>query len=155
MRRRKRTAGDLARLYDDTSESWAHLSRRFRRETAYREPLFASGVAEALVGPEARVLDCRIGSGSLSQALASITTDSPEHHRIDTSGGMLAAADAELRRAGVSARLRQSDIQTIPYPDHTFDVAMTAHVLEHLPEPDVALRQMLRVLKSGGIALPG
>ena len=103
------------------------------------------------MGPEARVLDCGIGSGSLSLALASITTDSLDYHGIDTSGAMLAAADAELRRAGIAAQLRQSDIRTIPYPDHTFDVAMAAHVLEHLPEPDLALREMVRVLKPGGI----
>ncbi|WP_299729599.1 class I SAM-dependent methyltransferase [uncultured Tateyamaria sp.] len=151
LRRRTRTAGDLAGLYDDASKSWARMSRRFRLETAYREPLFASGVAEALVGQEALVLDCGVASGSLSLALASITTDSPEYHCIDTSGAMLAAADAELRRAGIAARLQQSDIRTIPYPDRTFDVAMAAHVLEHLAEPDVALREMVRVLKPGGI----
>jgi demethylmenaquinone methyltransferase/2-methoxy-6-polyprenyl-1,4-benzoquinol methylase len=64
---------------------------------------------------------------------------------------MLAAADGELRGAGIAARLQQSDIRTIPYPDHTFDVAMAAHVLEHLPDPQVALHEMVRVLKPGGI----
>lgn len=127
------------------------MSRRFRLETVYRDPLFASGVAETLAGPEARVLDCGIGSGSLSLALASITTDSPEYHGIDTSGAMLAAADTELRRAGITAQLRQSDFRAIPYPDRTFDVAMAAHVLEQLPEPEIALREMVRVLKPGGV----
>lgn len=151
LRRRARTTGDLAGLYDDASEGWARTSRRFRLETAYRDPLFASGVTEALAGRDARVLDCGIGSGSLSLALAGITTGSPEYHGIDTSGAMLAAADGELRGAGIAARPQQSDIRTIPYPDRTFDVAMAAHVLEHLPDPQVALHEMVRVLKPGGI----
>ena len=138
-------------MYDDASESWARTSRRFRLETAYSDPLFASGAAEALAGSGARVLDCGIGSGSLSLALASITTDSPEYHGIDTSGAMLTEADAELRRVRIVAQLRQSDVRMIPYPDRTFDVVMASHVLEHLPEPRVALREMIRVLKPGGV----
>jgi len=151
LRRRTHTAGDLAGLYDHASKSWARTSRRFRLEAAYRDPLFASGVAEALTRPDARVLDCGIGSGSLSLALASITTDSPDYHGIDTSGAMLSAADAELRRVGIVAQLRQSDVCAIPYLDGTFDVVMAAYVLEHLPEPQVALREMVRVLKPGGV----
>lgn len=151
LRRRTRSAGDLAGLYDHASKSWARTSRRFRLETAYRDPLFASGVAEALAGSDARVLDCGIGSGSLSLALASITTDPPEYQGIDTSRAMLAAADAELHRAGIVAQLRQSDVRAIPDLDRTFDVVMAAHVLEHLPDPQAALREMVRVLKPGGV----
>lgn len=151
LRRRTRTAGDLAGSYDKASESWAQTSQRFRLETAYRDPLLASGAPEALGPPGARVLDCGIGSGSVSLALASVIARPPDYHGIDTSGAMLAAADAELRRAGIVAELRQSDIRSIPHPDHTFDVVMAAHVLEHLPEPQVAVREMVRVLKPGGV----
>ena len=119
LRRRIRTAGDLAGLYDDASESWARTSRRFRLETTYRNPLLASGATKMLAARDARILDCGIGSGSLSLALASLTTASPDYHGIDTSAAMLAAADAELRRAGIVAELRQSDIRTIPHPDRS------------------------------------
>ena len=127
------------------------MACRLNLNTAYRDPLRRSGAADALSAPDAHVLDCGIGTGSLSLALAGIATGSPDYHGIDTSGAMLAAADAELRRAGIVAELRQSDIRTIPYPDRSFDVVMAAHVLEHLPEPQVALREMVRVLKPGGV----
>jgi demethylmenaquinone methyltransferase/2-methoxy-6-polyprenyl-1,4-benzoquinol methylase len=64
---------------------------------------------------------------------------------------MLVTADAEMRRAGISAQLEQADIHSIPYADQTFDVVMAAHVLEHLPEPQNALSEMMRVLKPGGV----
>lgn len=132
---------------------WARTSRRFRLEAAYRDPFAASGVANALPAPDARVLDCGIGCGSLSLALARRAGPAPDYHGIDISGAMLAAADAELRRAGIVARLRQADVRAIPYPDRSFDVVMAAHVLEHLPEPAVALCEMTRVLKPGGVLL--
>ena len=127
------------------------MSRRLNLETAYRDPLRASGAADALSAPDAKVLDCGIGTGSLSLALAGIATGSPHYHGIDTSGAMLAAADAELRRAGIVAQLRQSDVRAIPHPDRSFDVVMAAHVLEHLPNPQAALREMVRVLRPGGV----
>ena len=39
----------------------------------------------------------------------------------------------------------------IPYPDDHFDAAYADWVLEHLPEPGVALREISRVLKPGGL----
>ena len=151
LHRHTRTAGDLASLYDGASKSWSQTARRFRLETAYRDPLVASGAAEVLTRPGARVLDYGIGSGSLSLALARIVSKPLDYHGIDTSDAMLATADAEMRRAGIAAQLKQADIRKLPYPDRTFDVVMAAHVLEHLPEPRVALHEMCRVLKPGGV----
>jgi len=153
INRRARAIEDLAGQYDAASKSWGQTARRFRLEAGYRNPLLASGAAMAVAqaGPDARVLDCGIGSGSLSIALDGIVPDRVAYHGIDTSRGMLVAADTEMRRAGVSARLEQADILSIPYPDRSFDVVMAAHVLEQLPDPRLALAEMVRVLKPGGM----
>lgn len=42
------------------------------------------------------------------------------------------------------------DIQDIPYPDNTFDLIITSHVLEHVPDYKKALREFHRVLKEKG-----
>jgi 2-polyprenyl-3-methyl-5-hydroxy-6-metoxy-1,4-benzoquinol methylase len=46
-----------------------------------------------------------------------------------------------------------SDITGIPEPDASFDAVMCVEVLEHLPDPLCALRELARLLKPGGILI--
>lgn len=47
----------------------------------------------------------------------------------------------------------QMDITNIPYPDGFFDAILCNHVLEHIPNDALAMRQLYRVLKPGGWAV--
>lgn len=42
------------------------------------------------------------------------------------------------------------DVQKIPLPDNSFDTVLCAEVLEHVPEPLQALKEIRRVLKPNG-----
>ena len=151
--RRPRAKEDLARRYDAASRNWNRITRRYGLAGAYRRSLIASGVADVLeeVRPQAEVLDCGIGSGALAIVLNSILADTPNIHGIDLSSKMLARAAAEMQRAGLTPDLRQADILSMPFADGSFDVVMAAHVIEHLPDPQLALKEMVRVLKPGGM----
>lgn len=47
----------------------------------------------------------------------------------------------------------QMDITDIKYPDDHFDVILCSHVLEHIPDDQLAMRELCRVLKPSGWAL--
>ena len=55
----------------------------------------------------------------------------------------------ELARGrGVDARV--GDVQDLPFEDASFDCAVAAWMLYHVPDVDLALRELARVLRPGG-----
>lgn len=50
-------------------------------------------------------------------------------------------------------QLKKGDAQSLPFPDNQFDLVTCQTVLIHVPEPQKALKEMKRVLKSGGTLL--
>ena len=48
---------------------------------------------------------------------------------------------------------RHEDVQSLTFPDETFDLIISLEVLEHVPFPDCAFREFRRCLRDGGAAL--
>jgi SAM-dependent methyltransferase len=45
---------------------------------------------------------------------------------------------------------RCEDLEQLTFPDNTFDLFITQDVLEHVFQPDLAVREIMRVVKPGG-----
>jgi ubiquinone/menaquinone biosynthesis C-methylase UbiE len=101
-----------------------------------------TGAASATAG--SRVLDAGAGTGALSRELAQAL---PGVHPVlvDLSPGMLARA-GDLGDPRIVA-----SVAALPFPDGTFDVVMSAWVIETVDDPSVAVTEMLRVLRPGGL----
>jgi SAM-dependent methyltransferase len=96
------------------------------------------------------VLEVGCGTGAQTVTLA---RNSPGARIIafDRSAASLARARERVRGAGVeNVELWQADLFALPFADESFDHLFVCFVLEHLPDPPVALQTLERLLKLGG-----
>jgi len=52
---------------------------------------------------------------------------------------------------GVKIEAVQGDVQALPFADDSFDLILSGGLLEHFEDPKVVLREMVRVIRPGGI----
>ena len=68
----------------------------------------------------------------------------------DISPGMVDVAVRNAKALGFEVEGRVADAESIPYEDATFDLVVGHAVLHHIPDVELALREVLRVLRPGG-----
>lgn len=107
---------------------------------------------EALALPRGtRVLDVCTGTGDL--AIAAIhRAESVSVVGVDFAGEMLRRALAKVRAAGLSRRISlvRGDAARIPVADGTCGAAMIAFGIRNVAQPERALAELARVVRSGG-----
>ncbi|NEE00939.1 class I SAM-dependent methyltransferase [Phytoactinopolyspora halotolerans] len=73
-----------------------------------------------------------------------------EVHVTDISPGMVRTAQRNAAQLGFEVSGRVADAERLPYDDGTFDVVVGHAVIHHIPDVELAFREMLRVLRPGG-----
>lgn len=101
--------------------------------------------------PGERVVDLGVGPGYLAASIAELVDSGGRVSGIDISQSMV---EMTRRRCGRFAHVdvEVGNVARLPYPDGTFDVGVSTQVLEYVPDVDGALRELRRVLRSGGRA---
>jgi len=99
------------------------------------------------IEPADRVLEVGSGLGILASAVAQRVPQG-EVVGIEYSPNQLAQARADAS----NLRLLPGDAHHLPFADDAFDVVYCRYVLEHVRDPEAALREMRRVLKPEGRA---
>ena len=123
-----------AGFYDDTRQLPDDISERITRTILDLAP------------PHRPILEAGVGTGRIAAPL--LKRGAPLIG-VDLSAGMM----QRLRVKTGSAPVAQADIARLPFPDSTFGLALTVHVL-HLVGPwRDALREFKRVLHTGGVYL--
>ena len=111
-------------------------------------PEFESILSYAFPEPAGRVLDIGCGSGIYFPILA------PKVERlvgIDISPEMIRAADSLVEAKGlVNVVTQVASVMTLPFEDGGFDAVLGFDVLHHVPDPDVAMAEIARVLRPEG-----
>ena len=104
-----------------------------------------------LTGRE-RVLDLCTGTADLAIAARQARPGAACVVGVDFAGAMLAIAADKIRRAGLSREIAlvRGDATRIPVADASVDAVTIAFGIRNVEDPEVACRDIARVLKPGG-----
>jgi ubiquinone/menaquinone biosynthesis C-methylase UbiE len=72
---------------------------------------------------------------------------------IDLTPGMMEKARKHAAELHSDVDLRLGDVQTLDFPDDSFDAAVASFVFCSVPDPVLGLREIMRVVKPGGQVL--
>ena len=100
--------------------------------------------------PRARVLEIGCGTGAMWQGKQALIDSFDSLILTDFSEGML--ADAQKNLADINGVVfQQADIQNLPFEADSFDFVIANMMLYHVPDKEMAVREVRRVLKKGGV----
>ena len=128
---------EYARAARDYDEKWAFYVEATTRETLRRVPMI----------PTARVLDVGCGTGELLRRLRAKYPDAVLAG-LDPVEEMLAVARDKLS-GKEDFRIGYAD--ALPWSAGLFDVVVSCNMFHYISHPVVALREMARVLRPGGV----
>jgi len=124
-------------------QSWA----LFAPLEAWTAPAASYLVDFAEVRSEQRVLDVACGTGVVAVTAA---LRGARVNGLDLAPSLLEQAGWNAKIAGVNIELTEGDVEALPYADASFDVVLSQFGHIFAPRPEVALEEMLRVLKPEG-----
>ncbi|HEU0120369.1 MAG TPA: metalloregulator ArsR/SmtB family transcription factor [Bryobacteraceae bacterium] len=158
----RRSAAELAESRDDDEALRLILKKRKDRVRSYFDELAGrfgrdyvpgrswKGLAEMMIKllPPMRIADIGSGEGTLSLLLA----QRAEHViGIDNSEKMVEYAAGAARRSGMrNVEFRLGDIEELPLPDASVDLALFSQSLHHALHPQKAVQEGARILRPGG-----
>jgi SAM-dependent methyltransferase len=105
-------------------------------------------VSFAGVAAGANVLDVGCGSGVVGLTAARLGA---RVTGVDLTPELVARAKENSKLMGIDAEWREGDAEALPLPDASFDFVVSQFGHMFAPRPEVAIREMLRVLKRGGV----
>ncbi len=105
----------------------------------------------APISPGETVLDVGCGAGTDLLLAAGKTGSRGRAIGVDMTDAMIERACASARTAGLShVEMRKGDATRLPVADASVDVVISNGVLNLVPEKELALAEIMRVLKPGG-----
>ena len=107
------------------------------------------------IEPGERVLDLGCGFGrhafeAYRRGAHVVAVDRSQEEVASVTAMFRAMAAAGEAPAELVARAVRGDLLSLPFPDDSFDVVMASEVLEHIPDDDIAMAEIARVVRPGG-----
>jgi len=113
-------------------------------------PWAADLVALGAPQPGERVLDVACGTGVVTRLLVPHVGVTGKVVGLDLNAGRLAVARSLSSASGMTVEWREGDVSALSFSDASFDLVSCQQGFQFFPDRLVALREMFRVLVSGG-----
>jgi SAM-dependent methyltransferase len=101
------------------------------------------------LSPGQRWLDVGCGTGALTQAILSVA-DPGEVLGVDPSVDFLGTAEAQIVDPRVRCKFATGDARALPVPSDAYYAVVAGLVLNFVPEPEMAVMEMVRAARPGG-----
>jgi len=131
---------EAEKYFEEVSGSWDVLRKSF-----YGDEVRDAVLAAAKVLPSDTVLDVGAGTGFLTEGAAKIAR---KVIALDFSEAM--TGEARVKLSGRNVEFKIGNVEQIPLPDASVDAVIGNMILHHCLNPDVAVKDMARVLVPGG-----
>lgn len=107
------------------------------------------------IGPSTSVIDVGCGAGrhafeAYRRGADVVAFDRAESELRSVETILRAMAETGEAPADASAKVVLGDALSLPYADETFDCVIASEILEHVPQDDAAIAELVRVLRVGG-----
>jgi ubiquinone/menaquinone biosynthesis C-methylase UbiE len=103
------------------------------------------------LGPFERVLDAGCGLGDDVFRMAELIIPSGLVVGLDSSAKLIEKAKSDERGRAFPVEFHVGDLRHLPFAEKTFTRCRIDRVLQHVPQPNVAISELIRVLKPQGI----
>jgi ubiquinone/menaquinone biosynthesis C-methylase UbiE len=139
---------ELARQNEKVRRSWAKQAPRYDKQIGFFE--------RHVFGRSHRLWACSRASGETLEVAVGTALNLPYYPDdvrltgLDLSSEMLAIARKRAAEVGRDIDLREGDAHALPFDDDSFDTVVCTYSLCNIPDPQRAVNEMKRVLKSGG-----
>jgi SAM-dependent methyltransferase len=129
-------AEELARVPEAAVESFAGVANPF---------------SLGVLSPGEHVLDVGSGAGTDSLVAAQMVGPTGRVVGVDMTPEMLAKARGAAEAAALAhVEFVEGEVETLPFPDGTFDVVISNGVIDLIPDKDAVFSEIFRVLRPGG-----
>lgn len=99
------------------------------------------------------VLDCATGTGDLALEFKKAVGSTGKVIGSDFCQDMLKVAPQKAKARNLDVQFEWGDATQLTYPDHSFDIVSIAYGIRNVSDPVLALKEMLRVCRPGGVLM--
>lgn len=148
---------NLTTRYDHAAKGWHKTIYKLGYFQAYKDLILTAFDAPSHNKPADSkddgtysVLDAGCGSGAFSMALCQSTPRPMSIDLLDISSKMLTQAAQNLSDQPHIFRQICAGIESINFQSQKYDLILSAHVIDHLDQPDIALKSFHDALRPNG-----